>query len=89
MKPVNMPLLTRCVVGGSIVLLLAWEGIAIASGQPGATISEAVWDADTGRPYLPYFAGFLCGHFFWQIARTVSVVSGNALTAVETAKDTK
>jgi hypothetical protein len=68
----NMKRATRIVVGSAVAGLLAWEGVAIVSGQQGATISEAIWDADATHPYLPYFAGFLCGHLFWQIARSAA-----------------
>ena len=50
----------------AIVLLLGYEGWAVVNRTPGDTLSEAVWHAIRERPFVPFLAGFLCGHFFWQ-----------------------
>ena len=46
--------------------LLTYEVIALIQGKPNSTLSEAVWDTEKDAPYIPFFAGVLCGHFFWQ-----------------------
>ena len=57
---------TDYVVGAAVVVLLGWEGWALVNHTPGDTISEAVWKAATARPIVPFLAGLLMGHFFWQ-----------------------
>lgn len=49
-------------VGG----LLIYELVALRNECEGDTISEIVWAATTKRPLVPFAAGLLCGHFFWQ-----------------------
>lgn len=49
-------------VGG----LLVYEFVALKNDCAGDTISEIVWAATTRRPLVPFCAGLLCGHFFWQ-----------------------
>ena len=49
-------------VGG----LVLYEGLALANDCEGDTVSEIVWAATTKRPIVPFAAGVLCGHFFWQ-----------------------
>lgn len=57
MKPVFLTL-----VGA----LVAYELITLANDRDGDTISEIVWEATTERPIVPFAAGVLIGHFFWQ-----------------------
>jgi hypothetical protein len=51
---------TLVVVGGIDVVLYLWGGVP-------ATISA--WISETSRefPILPFAAGVLCGHLFWQV----------------------
>ena len=49
-------------VGGLVV----YEVVALANKCEGDTISEIVWTATTKRPLVPFAAGLLMGHFFWQ-----------------------
>jgi hypothetical protein len=49
-------------VGG----LLVYEFVALRNECDGDTISEIVWTATTERPIVPFAAGVVCGHFFWQ-----------------------
>ena len=51
-------------VGG----LLVYEFVALRNECEGDTISEIVWTAASERPVVPFAAGVLCGHFFWQRA---------------------
>ena len=46
--------------------LCAYELYTLANKCPGDTISEIVWTATHRRPIVPFAAGVLCGHFFWQ-----------------------
>ena len=49
-------------VGGLVI----YEWVALRNECDGDTISEIVWTAATERPIVPFAAGVLCGHFFWQ-----------------------
>ena len=56
---------------GIVVLILLfaaliWEFWTLMNGVPADTISENVWRIIDGRPFIPFLAGFLAGHFFWQ-----------------------
>lgn len=44
--------------------LLAYETLALALKWE--TLSGAVWRLSHDWPLLPFAAGILCGHFFWQ-----------------------
>lgn len=46
--------------------LVVYETIAVANDCAGDSVSEIVWSATTRRPIVPFAAGVLCGHFFWQ-----------------------
>jgi hypothetical protein len=46
---------------------LVWEALAIAGVfGPHATISDAVWSAEAGRPFVAFLVGLLAGHLVWQ-----------------------
>jgi hypothetical protein len=49
----------------AICALLIYEGYTLINKTPGDTLSEAVWKVSS-HPLVPFLAGFLCGHFFWQ-----------------------
>jgi hypothetical protein len=53
-------------VGGLVI----YELVTLANEHDGDTISEIIWDATTQRPLVPFAAGVLCGHFFWQKAES-------------------
>jgi hypothetical protein len=50
----------------AVVTLLGWEGYTLMNNVPGDTLSEAVWNVAGDYPLMPFLAGLLCGHFFWQ-----------------------
>lgn len=58
----RIPIAFLTLVGG----LLVYEYFALRNECEGDTISEIVWTATTERPIVPFAAGVLCGHFFWQ-----------------------
>lgn len=43
-----------------------YEFITLRNQCEGDTISEIVWAATKTRPLVPFLAGVVCGHFFWQ-----------------------
>lgn len=49
-------------VGG----LCVYELVTLSNKCEGDTISEIMWAATAKRPLLPFAAGVLMGHFFWQ-----------------------
>ena len=50
----------------AIFCLLAFETYSLFNLTAGDTLSEAVWVVVDDRPLIPFLAGLLCGHFFWQ-----------------------
>jgi hypothetical protein len=46
--------------------LAAYEVAALADTKNGHTISEITWRAVSGRPIVPFLAGVIAGHLFWQ-----------------------
>jgi hypothetical protein len=49
----------------AIVGLLGYEAWTLTNSTPGDTLSEAVWEV-SNYPLVPFLAGIVCGHFFWQ-----------------------
>lgn len=49
----------------AISLLLLYETYALAKGKK--TLSRSVWEASRSEygALIPFFVGFLMGHFFW------------------------
>ena len=45
--------------------LAAYEFEALRNRNDGDTISEVVWAANR-YPLIPFLAGMVAGHFFWQ-----------------------
>lgn len=62
LPPARMRTIFLALVGG----LLVYEWIALRNECEGDTVSEIVWSTTTRRPIVPFAAGVLCGHFFWQ-----------------------
>ena len=63
------PWMTKVAILAAVVLLIVWEIIALSPmAQPESTISEVIWSV-CGKGYhvmIPFAAGILCGHLFWQ-----------------------
>lgn len=51
---------TKVFLGLLIALVLAYEAYALYGGH--ATISEAVWSLENGRPVVAFALGFLACH---------------------------
>lgn len=45
-----------------------YEVVAIANRPDGDTISEMTWAGAKKRPLVPFLAGVVAGHLFWQKA---------------------
>lgn len=65
----------------AIGFLIAYEAYTLLNAIPGDTLSEAVWRVASERPLIPFLAGVLCGHFFWQQVRGSSVAEQGAHNA--------
>lgn len=63
-----MSQLTDRVILGAVAGLLVYEAYTLANRKRGDTISESVWRVNRKRPLVPFVAGFVMGHFFWQAA---------------------
>lgn len=57
-----------------LLLAFAWEAWTLVNKHPKDTISESVWRASK-RPLIPFLAGMLCGHFFWQSERCLLLLT--------------
>lgn len=55
---------------GVIIFMLIYDiWAATVSKTPNDTLSEVVWKASLNRPIIPFLAGVVCGHFFWQFTK--------------------
>lgn len=56
---------TDGVILGGLLAWLLYEGYTLVNGEKQDTISERVWRVSK-RPMVPFLAGALMAHFFWQ-----------------------
>lgn len=49
-----------------VFALALYELYALFEVRGGDTISEIIWSTSAHYAILPFAAGVLCGHFFWQ-----------------------
>ena len=61
------PLTLRTILFAAVGGLLVYEVSTIINDRDGDTISELLWAA-SHRPLVPFAAGVVCGHLFWQKA---------------------
>lgn len=66
MKPPKTSL-TDKVLLGTIGALIAYEGYTLINKDKADTLSERIRKAARKRIYLTFFAGLLCGHWFWPL----------------------
>ena len=59
----NTKKLTTIIILITLTGLIIYDIVIAVSG--GVTISEVVWSV-LDKPFIPFLAGFLCGHLFWQ-----------------------
>lgn len=57
--------LTQLIIATIIVALLGYEGWTLVNNVPHDTISETIWQWAETTPVIGFFAGLLCGHWFW------------------------
>lgn len=63
----NYKLITKYFIFVSLAAILVFDGWVWSNGGTEATISWAIFAASYDYPLIPFFAGFVCGHFFWQM----------------------
>ena len=59
--------LTDKVLVGAVAGLVLYEGYTLLNKAKADTISERVRKAAKSKMYLTFFAGLLCGHWFWPL----------------------
>lgn len=52
---------------GAVAGLILWEGWTLFNKDKSDTISERIRKGARKRIYLTFFAGLLCGHWFWPL----------------------
>jgi dolichol kinase len=63
----NWKVITKWVVGASIVGLIIYDVIAIVQGGKISSISWFIIEHSYDNPIAPFCAGVLCGHLFWRM----------------------
>lgn len=58
--------LTDSMWGAAITGLIAYEIYTLTNKEEDDTLSESIWRATAKQPLVPFLAGVLMGHFFWQ-----------------------
>lgn len=67
--------LTDLVVIALLIVGVVYEAYTLSNAKPFDTISETVWRASFNRPIVPFIAGMLMAHFFWQSTRCAELLS--------------
>ena len=44
-----------------------WDAFLIYKGHTQSTFSVVLYESARKWPVIPFVAGFLCGHIFWQV----------------------
>lgn len=61
-------MMTKIVVFGTVVALIAYDVYAFMVGGQVNTISWTVWSMSKDvTPLIPFCAGVVCGHLFWRM----------------------
>ena len=71
--------LTMVFIGLSIVVIGLFDVYVFFRGGTEATISYTIFEWSYKYPMLPFAAGILCGHFFWQMRGTDKINGGTKL----------
>lgn len=50
----------------SVIVIIAYDICAAIWGGRHETVSGIIWDWSAKHPVLPFAAGFLCGHLFFN-----------------------
>lgn len=66
--------ITGWIIVAAVVILIAYDVVAVVLWGEPATISAVTRDTVLGHPVVAFAAGLLCGHLFWP--QTISMRSG-------------
>jgi hypothetical protein len=58
--------ITIIIIALTVLVLGLYDIYAYVEGGGEATISVVIWENAKDWPMIPFLAGVLCGHFFWQ-----------------------
>lgn len=61
---------TQVVMISALIILLGYDCVALVKGGTEATISHWMVVSSFKYPLIPFFWGFLMGHFFWRLRDT-------------------
>lgn len=64
----KLSMVTKWVLGVTMLALIVWATVAAIWGAEGSTISEHVRDYASAYPLIPFAAGVLSGHWFWPMS---------------------
>lgn len=53
----------------ALIIILAFDGWVMLQHGQEATISWMVISYSYDQPLVPFLAGVVCGHFWWQLKR--------------------
>ena len=59
--------ITRMLIILIVLVVGSWDTYLILSGDEDATVSVVLYESARQWPVIPFVAGFLCGHVFWQV----------------------
>ena len=59
--------ITRMLIIIIVAVVAGWDTYLLTSGDKDAMFSVVIYDAARQWPVMPFVAGFLCGHVFWQV----------------------
>ncbi len=65
----RIKLITVYVICISFVFLLIYDCFAVIKGGLQGTISWVIWTSSQKYPVIPFGAGFLMGHLFFQMPK--------------------
>lgn len=79
----NIQKLTQIVMAFAVIALLGYDVFALIKGGTEGTISHWMIVSSYDYPLIPFFWGFLTGHFFWRLRDTIATKNlGRKTTAI-------
>jgi len=77
--------ISKAVVIGAASIVLIWDIVAIfltKKAKLETSVSWAIWGFARHAPFVPFIAGFICGHLFWGDPNTSIVWMGGEAAAL-------
>ena len=57
--------ISKWTIAIAFAVIMTYDLVAQIMGGTNATISRAIWDFSSDVPFIPFLAGFFCGHLWW------------------------